>query len=318
MAVPASPPARSRQRVEPVPFGPGSLLWDLAGDRRGNLVFLMPTLMQAMHPVIGDALARRPVGITDPWGRLIRSLDSIHLWIYGGDEAIAEGRRLIELHKPVRGRDASGQERSALSPEVWAWVVLSAYPALLTQCDVFGEPLGPAGRRRLYAEVQNLARILGVRDRHIPPSTEEFWAYYQEMISTRLVDHPYVHRVLATGRAAPVPPGLPRPLHPLWHVAWEPVGRLGAWIISGTFPPEVRTILGISWTARDQRCLHLFGQAVRYSFRYAPEAVRYPATPRLARRLAQAQATGRPTAALHERLATRITHLHARNTKSLV
>jgi uncharacterized protein (DUF2236 family) len=55
MAGPVSSAARSRQRVEPVPFGPGSLLWDLAGDRRSTLVFLVPTLMQAMH---GDSVWR--------------------------------------------------------------------------------------------------------------------------------------------------------------------------------------------------------------------------------------------------------------------
>lgn len=317
MAVPASSAARSRPQVEPVPFGPGSLLWDLAGDRRSTLVFLMPTLMQAMHPVIGDALTRRPVAVTDPWGRLTRSLDSIHLWIYGGDEAIAEGRRLIELHKPVKGRDITGRDRPALSPEVWAWVVLSAYPAYLTLCEVFGEPLSPPDRQRLYGEIQNLARILGVRDRHIPPTTEDFWAYYHAMIATRLVDHPYVHRVLAAGRVIPAPPGLPRALHPLWQVAWPPLGRLGVWITHGTFPPEVRDILGITWHAHDQYGLRLLGQAVRYAFRYAPEAVRYPATPRLARRLAHAQATGRPTAVLRSQLDARVARLHARNTKTL-
>jgi uncharacterized protein (DUF2236 family) len=317
MAAPTSSAARSRP-AEPVPFGPGSLLWDLTGDRRSTLVFLMPTLMQAMHPVIGDALTGRPVAITDPWGRLTRSLDSIHLWIYGGDEAIAEARRLIELHKPVRGRDTSGRERSALSPEVWAWVVLSGYPAYLTLCEVFGEPLSPPDRQRLYGEIRNLARVLGVSDRHIPPTTEDFWAYYHAMIATRLVDHPYVHRVLAAGRTIPAPPGLPRAVHPLWHAAWPPLGRLGVWITHGTFPPEVRDILGIAWSDRDQQAFHLLGQAVRYAFRYAPEAVRYPATPRLARRLARARATGQPTAALRSQLAARIAHLHARNTKTLI
>ena len=317
MAASDAPRAPGRPAVDPVPFGPGSLLWDLAGDRRSALVFLMPTLMQAMHPVIGDALTRRPVGITDPWGRLTRSLDSIHLWIYGGEEAVAEGRRLIELHKPVKGRDITGRERSALSPDVWAWVVLSAYPAYLTLCQVFAEPLSPADHRRLYGEIQNLARTLGVRERQIPPALEDFWAYYDLMITTRLVDHPYVHQVLAAGRTAPVPPGLPRPVHPLWRAAWLPASRLGAWITHGTLPPEVRDILGIRWTARDQQCFLLLGQVIRYGFRYAPGAVRYPRTPRLARGLAAAEAAGLPSGALRQQLADRIAQLHDRNTKTL-
>ena len=52
--------------------------------------------------------------------------------------------------------------------------------------------------------------------------------------------------------------------------------------------------------------------------RWAPEAVRYPATPRTAHRLAHAQSAGQPTATLRQRPATRVIRLHARNPKSLV
>ncbi|MFC4943358.1 oxygenase MpaB family protein [Pseudonocardia sp. GCM10023141] len=304
-------------QVEPVPFAPGSLLWDLAGEHRGMLVFLMPTLMQAMHPIIGDALSRMPVVLTDPYGRRERSVDSIHLWIYGGAEAVAEGRRLIELHKPVKGRGPDGRDHSALMPEVWSWVPLSAYPAFLMQCEVFGDPLDAADRVRLYAEVQNLARILGVREQHIPPTVEDFWVYYDEMVSTRLVDHPFVHEVLDQLTRVGPPPELPAVLHPLWRAVIPLVGAASRFTVHGTFPPEVRAILGIDWTPRDERLFRLLGQAVRYAVRLSPEWLRYPATPRLARRLARAEAGGRPTAALRRRLAQRVGVLHGRHTTSL-
>jgi uncharacterized protein (DUF2236 family) len=316
MTAPSGPSVRGR--VEPVPFGPGSLLWELAGDRRSVLVFAMPTLMQAMHPVIGDALQRMPVTLTDPWGRLTRSLDSIHLWVYGGDQAVAEGRRLIELHQPVKGRDIDGRGRSALSPEVWAWVVLSSYPAFLAQCRLFGDPLPPAGEETLYAEIKNLARILGVSERVIPATTGEFWAYYHAMVSTRLVDHPYVHAILDAIPVAQLPPGLPPALSPLWRAAWPPAGRLLRWTVHGTFPPDVRAILRISWTRRDEHLFRLFGHAVRAVATAMPPTLRYPATPRIARRLARAEAAQRPTAQLRRRLERRLAVIDSRNTKSLI
>jgi uncharacterized protein (DUF2236 family) len=315
---PESPRTGHQQRaVAAEPFGPGSLLWELAGDHRGNLVLLMPTLMQAMHPVIGDALTRIPVTTTDPWGRRTRSLDSIRLWVYGGAGALAEGRRLVELHRPVRGRDVDGREYSALNPEVWTWVVLSGYLGFLTQCRVFGEPLGPADERRLYAEMQNLARILGVRERHIPPTVAGFWAYYDTMVATRLVNHPYVHRVLAVTRRPPPPPGLPGPLAPVWRALAPAFGRPAVWLVHGTFPPEVRGILEVPWSPRDERVFHLVGQAVRHLARIAPERLRYARMPRLDRELARAQASGQPEAACRRRLARCEARMRARQTRSL-
>jgi uncharacterized protein (DUF2236 family) len=305
------------RRAAAEPFGPGSLLWELTGDHRGNLVLLTPALMQVMHPVIGDALSRMPVATTDPWGRRTRSLDSIRLWVYGGPGALAEGRRLAELHRPVRGRDTDGRDYSALNPEVWAWVVLSAYPGFLTQCRVFGEPLGPAGERRLYAEMQNLARILGVRERHIPSTVPDFWAYYDAMVATRLVNHPYVHQVLAVTRRPPPPPGLPGPLVPLWRALAPALGEPAVWLVHGTLPPEVRGILGVAWSPLDERVFRLVGQAVRHAARLSPERLRYAQMPRLARELARATASGRPEARCRRQLARCEARMRARQTRTL-
>lgn len=314
---PESPQAGHQRRTGAEPFAPGSLLWELAGDHRVNLVVLMPSLMQVMHPVIGDALSRIPVTTTDPWGRRARSLDSLRLWVYGGAGALAEGRRLVELHKPVRGRDVDGREFSALNPEVWAWVVLSGYLGFLTQCNVFGEPLGPAGERRLYAEMQNLARILGVRERHIPPTVADFWAYYDTMVATRLVNHPYVHRVLAVTRRPPPPPGLPGPLAPAWRALAPALGRPAVWLVYGTFPPAVRSILGVPWSQRDERVFRLVGETVRYLAKISPERLRYARMARLARELARAQAAGKPAAGCRRRLARCEAGMRGRQSRSL-
>jgi uncharacterized protein (DUF2236 family) len=304
-------------QVEPRPFGPGDLLWDLAGEYRTHLVFLMPTLMQTMHPIIGDALARMPVAINDPYGRFERSTDSIHLWVYGGEAANEERRRLIELHTAVKGRDVDGREYSALKPDIWAWVPLSAYPAFLTLCRVFGEPLSDSDVQRLYAEVQNLARILGVREQHIPPTTEAYWDYYHDMVHNRLVNHPYVHAVLRKGRRLSPPPGLPRLLLPLWTLIRPGLGAAAMWLTHGTFPPEMRAILEIHWSARDERMFLAVGQVIRRLAQVAPERLRYPVMPRLARAIARAEAAGQPTAALRDRLDSHLALVASRNTKSL-
>ena len=304
-------------QVAPRPFGPGDLLWDLAGEYRASLVFLMAALIQTMHPIIGDALARMPVAVTDPFGRLERSFDSLELWIYGGEAANQERRRLIELHAAVRGRDVDGREYSALNPEVWAWVPLSAYPAFLTLCRVFGEPLSDADEQRLYREVQNLARILGVREQHIPPTTDAYWVYYHDMVRNRLVNHPHVHNVLRRGRRLPPPPRLPRALVPLWALIRPGLGAAAVWLTHGTFPPEMRDILEIQWTARDERMFLAAGQLIRRLNWVTPERLRYPVMPRLARAIACAEAAGQSTATLQAKLDRHLALVESRNTKSL-
>ncbi len=123
---PASPPAdpdggAERERPgEPVPFGPGSLLWEQMGlytsAIAGNSVFIL----QVMHPAIGTVVDRRSSFRTDPLGRAARSFASVQTWVYGGRTAIEEGRRLREMHKTLSAVDEDGRRHHALSAEPWA------------------------------------------------------------------------------------------------------------------------------------------------------------------------------------------------------
>ncbi|MEV3923592.1 oxygenase MpaB family protein [Actinomadura coerulea] len=126
---PASAPAERERRGEPVPFGPGSLLWEQMGlytsAIAGNSVFIL----QVMHPAIGTVVDRLSSFRTDPLGRAARSFASVQTWVYGGRAAIEEGRRLREMHKPLSAVDEEGRRHHALSAEPWAWVHLTGFYA---------------------------------------------------------------------------------------------------------------------------------------------------------------------------------------------
>ena len=51
-----------------------------------------------------------------PWDRLLRTMDYVRLLVYGGDAAVAAGRRLRGLDKRFRGTRADGTHYSALEP----------------------------------------------------------------------------------------------------------------------------------------------------------------------------------------------------------
>lgn len=275
--------------VEPQPFAPGSLLWDGMGDARLMFVLGGALIMQVMHPAIGAAVGEQSVYKTDPWGRLTRSITSLQTWVYGGAGAIEEGRRLREMHKDISGVDHQGRKYHALSAEPYAWVHLTAFERAVTMARYFGEPYTPEEERLVYAEILQLGRILQVPERMFPPTVEDYWRYFADMVDHTLEDHPTAHDVLEVARSVGPPPFVPGPLRRAWRPLGLTSGRVNVFVTVGTLPPAVRDKLGLSWTARDERRLRRLGRAVAAITPRLPERVRYMPIAYQARQAASAQ-----------------------------
>src|SRR5689334_3011751 len=110
------------RRPDPELLGPHTLLWQEAGDIRYLATIGSALIIQTMLPAIGAAVDQYSVYRTDPWGRGVRSIDSVLLWIYGGQAALEESRRLRELHRSIKGFDDDGRPYHALQAEPYAWV----------------------------------------------------------------------------------------------------------------------------------------------------------------------------------------------------
>lgn len=291
---PASPPAdpdggAERERPgEPVPFGPGSLLWEQMGlytsAIAGNSVFIL----QVMHPAIGTVVDRRSSFRTDPLGRAARSFASVQTWVYGGRTAIEEGRRLREMHKTLSAVDEDGRRHHALSAEPWAWVHLTGFYAAVTASKYFAPaPMTPEEEQQIFDEFLQLGRILRVPERMLPASIPEYWEYFDDMVANTLVPHKVAYEVLA--QMSQVPPNVPRALRPAVAPLSEAGGRLGRLITIGTLPEAARAKLGLSWTASDERRLRLAARVIGRSTPLLPERVRYMPIAYRARQAARAQ-----------------------------
>jgi uncharacterized protein (DUF2236 family) len=103
------------------PSRPGSLLWELVGDRWLRLVLPGPMVVQVAHPMVGAGVGEHSVFRTDPWGRLLHSMASTLALVYGGDDAVAAGRGLQQVHRAIRGVDERGRRYPALHPQAYAW-----------------------------------------------------------------------------------------------------------------------------------------------------------------------------------------------------
>ncbi|MFF3617183.1 oxygenase MpaB family protein [Streptomyces sp. NPDC002580] len=266
--------ARTRP-PEPLPFAPGSVLWEVAGDVR--MLFALPSalVLQVAHPAVGAGVDDHSVFRTDPWGRAQRSLQSLQLWVYGGEQALEEGRRLRRLHKTISGTDHHGRAYHALTPAYYAWVHATAYPIFLRAAEYLSRPLDKDEQHRLYDELLQLGDILGIRRRDMPPTPETYWQYFDAMVHDELEATIVVRELLDPHRPVTLPDRSPAPLRLLWPLLHPPLARLNIFVTTGLLPPAARERLGLTWSARDERRLRRFGAVVRRTLPLLPERLRY-------------------------------------------
>ncbi|MFI5805220.1 oxygenase MpaB family protein [Streptomyces sp. NPDC051561] len=294
--------------VDPAPPPPGGVLWSLAGDVRGLLMLPAALTLQVAHPAVGAGVDDHSVFRTDPWGRGERSLRSVLLWVYGGEAAAEEGRRLRALHKTIMGTDAHGRKYHALTPAYYAWVHATGFPCYQHSLRYLNRrPLTGSQERQLYAEWLQVGRILGIHDRDMPQSVEEFWPYYRKMLAEEIEQTVVVRELADPGLRVPPPDRGPLPvrllLRALWPVLLPRLTAFRSFVTVGYLPPEAREALGLEWTAAQERGLRRFSRVVRTLVPLLPERLRY--LPRARKARAEARAKARAEAGARRRAAAR-------------
>jgi uncharacterized protein (DUF2236 family) len=115
---------------------------------------------------------------------------------------------------------------------------------------------------------------MGLRDRDMPRTWQDFDTAYQQVLAERLENHPTAHEVMDTIAASPPPDWLP--LRQLLGPAFSaPFGHLMTLATVGTLPEIVRERLGLTWTARQERELRALGKVICTGFRAIPRQHRY-------------------------------------------
>lgn len=274
--------------AQPAPPPPGGVLWSLAGDIRGLLMLPAALALQVAHPAVGAGVDEHSVFRTDPWGRAERSLRSLQLWVYGGEQAAEEGRRLRRLHRTIQGTDTRGRPYHALTPAHYAWVHATGFPVHRYAGRYLIRPMTEAQERQFYAEWLQVGRVLGIHDRDMPQTIEEFWPYYRKMLADEIELTAVVRDLVRTDQPLPPPDRGPLPLRlllrALWPVLWPRVARFRAFVTVGFMPPEAREAIGLEWTDAQERTLRRMSRIVRAVVAALPERLRYLPQARRARR----------------------------------
>jgi uncharacterized protein (DUF2236 family) len=241
--------------------GPESVTWRFGSDPRLYFVMLYPLLLQVAHPVVGAGVRDYSDFERRPWARLIQTLDYVTLLIYGGEDAIAMGRRLRAMHKQFRGVREDGERYYALEPDAYAWVHATLIESYVQGHAHFGRPMGPDERERFYAEYRGLGRLVGVRETDLPDTWAGFRGYFDAMLDAELTRTVSVDRVLHSVQN-PARPPLPLP-DPLWRLARIPARRT-LWLGGvGLMAPRLRARLAIAWSPSDERQFRLLAAAAR-------------------------------------------------------
>ncbi len=285
---------REREIISDIPanvelFGPRDQIWDIAGDQRFSLMFGSAFVLQLMHPAIASAVATQSTFLTDPWGRAMRSLTSVQKWVYGGEEALAEGARLVAMHRSIRGVDNRGRAYDALEPGPWAWVPLTAfYSAGLGFPYFYGRQMTEIEAQRGFEEGLRTCRILRVPERLLPKTIDAYWRYFDDMVANTLERSDVALQFIQVLANAPPPPWLPRALR----LAWSPIRKAGHSMlylaIVGLLRPDIRAKLGLTWSDAEERKLRTLGRAMAEVVPRLPERVRFMPIAYRARRAARA------------------------------
>lgn len=258
------------------PFAPGTRMWDETGLITFSLTAGSAFLLQTMEPTISAVVDEHSTFRTDPLGRAVRSIGSVMMWIYGGDEAIAEADRLRTMHASLNTTTPDGVRHKALASGPWAWVLHTGTFAFTENAEYFSRrPLTAAEKEAYYQETVQLMRNFSVAPKEIPANYAEFEKFFGDMVENHLQETGTAHDYLKVIRSVAPPRQLPRGLRPVWKRVVSPVGRLQYFVTVGTTPEPARRKLGLTWTASDERKLKALGWFIAHTVPLLPERVRY-------------------------------------------
>lgn len=277
---------RARTETNPHPQGEEPLelvpLDSLTAEMVGHWTYLMMEgaafAMQGLHPVIREVTDKYSIAKTDPAGRAVRSVDSVLRWTYGGLEAIQDGRRLRSLHAPLTMKSSEGKQISALNPGAYQWVIATAYVTTAKAGPLLmGREFTDDELEELLRDNIRLARILQVPMKGYPRTRAEFDEYYEHMITEVLTADEEVreqYRQLRTGdleqfREMGFPAG------PIARWLARPLIRFNYLSIVGLLDPRLRELIGVEWSAGEQRTLERVYTLIRLAYRVLPDRLTY-------------------------------------------
>ncbi|MPZ27181.1 MAG: DUF2236 domain-containing protein [Micromonosporaceae bacterium] len=164
-------------------FGPGSATWRVHSEPILALAGLRALFLQSLHPRALAGVVQNSSFRTDPWGRLVRTINFVATAVYGTTaQAEAAGRRVRAVHAGLIATDPATGERFRIDdPELLRWVHVTEVDSYADTARRAGIRLDPAGWDGYWREQRRTAALVGLDPASVPGSTAEAADYYRTM-----------------------------------------------------------------------------------------------------------------------------------------
>jgi uncharacterized protein (DUF2236 family) len=202
-------------------------------------------LMQAAHPVAFAGFFMSTGALDEPYERLRRTANVLHLITYGtrtaADRATARVRAVHsrvrgELSEPV-GHFPAGTPWAADDPELLLWIIATLVDSALLVHQRYVGALTRSERQAYWDDYRVVGGLFGLRDRDMPATIEDFDTYIHDMLAGDVLHVSEPARELAIQIV--LKPPVPLQVRPLLELA--------NFITVGLLPAGIRRQYGLSW-----------------------------------------------------------------------
>ena len=165
-------------------FGPASLTWRVHSDPSFSVGGLRALLLQALHPVAMDGVAKFSGGFREePWPRLIRTATYVDTLTFGTrSEAIRAVARVRGIHRRLGGvEETTGRAYRVDDADLLLWVHCCEVDSLLSVARRGGLPLTDEDADRYVAEQVTAAELIGIGAADVPASVAELAEYFERI-----------------------------------------------------------------------------------------------------------------------------------------
>src|SRR5262245_11610143 len=139
--------------------------------------------MQALHPRALAGVVQNSGYKSDPWGRLVRTVNYVATTVYGTTaEAEQAGRRIRAIHARMTAVDPRTGERFGINePELLLWVHVTEIESFVATASKAGVRLTPDEIDTYYTEQRRAAKLVGLNESDVPGSAADVSAFYDEI-----------------------------------------------------------------------------------------------------------------------------------------
>jgi uncharacterized protein (DUF2236 family) len=165
-------------------FGPDSVTWRVHADPSFSVGGLRALLLQALHPVAMDGVARFSGAFRDdPWPRLGRTAAYVQTLAFGTrTEALRAVTRVRGIHRRLGGvEETTGRAYRADDPDLLLWVHCCEVDSLLGTARRGGVPLTDDEADGYLTEQVTAAELVGVPAGEVPTTVADLDAYFRRM-----------------------------------------------------------------------------------------------------------------------------------------